>query len=115
VFIKFVTKEKMQTILLTTKGQLEFRHEDGEVSIFRIDIAGTGLRRVRVTNLPPEVPNRVLREAMSKYGDAQDITAELWSRVYRYAVSNGVRIVELHLKKHIPSHMLIVGQRALIS
>jgi hypothetical protein len=34
---------------------------------------------------------------------------------YRYPVSNGIRIVELQLKQYIPSHMLIVGQRVLIT
>jgi hypothetical protein len=31
VCIKFVTSEKMQTVLRSTKGQLEFHHETGEV------------------------------------------------------------------------------------
>jgi hypothetical protein len=35
-----------------------------------------GLRRVRLANLPPDVPDRVLRDTMSKYGDVKDITEE---------------------------------------
>ena len=115
VYIKFVTSDKMQTVLTSTKGQLEYRHENGEVSVVRVDIAGMGLRRVRVANLPPEVSDRVLRDTMSKYGDVKEITGEQWSRQYRYPVSNGIRIVELQLKQHIPSHMQIVGQRVLIT
>jgi len=115
VFIKFVTNEKMQTVLLSTKRQMEYRHDDGEVSIVRIDKAGIGMRRFRVANLTPEDPDRVLRDTMSKYGYVKDISEELWSRVYKYPVSNGVRIVELHLKQHIPTYMLIVGHRVLIS
>jgi hypothetical protein len=52
---------------------------------------------------------------MSKYGDVKDITEEQWSQKYRYSVSNGIRIVELQLKQHIPSHMLTAGQRVLIT
>jgi len=115
VYIKFVTSDKMQTVLTSTKGQLEYRHENGEVSVVRVDMAGMGLRRVRVANLPPEVSDRVLRDTMSKYGDVKEITGEQLSRQYRYPVSNGIRIVELQLKQHIPSHMLIVGQRVLIT
>jgi hypothetical protein len=74
-----------------------------------------GLRRVRVANLPPEVPDRVLRDKMSKYGEVKDISEEHWSRMYRYPVSNGIRLVELQLKQHIPSHMVILGQRVLIT
>ena len=32
VYIKFVTNEKMQTVLRSTAGQLEFQHETGEIS-----------------------------------------------------------------------------------
>jgi hypothetical protein len=52
---------------------------------------------------------------MSKYGDVKDITEKQWSQKFRYPVSNEIRLVELQLKQHIPSHMLIVGQRVLIS
>jgi hypothetical protein len=74
-----------------------------------------GLRKIRIANLPPELPDRTLRDIMSKYGDVKDITEAQWSQKYRYSVSNGTRIVELQLKQHIPSHMLIAGQRVLIT
>jgi hypothetical protein len=35
--------------------------------------------------------------------------------MYRHPVSNGIRIKEPQLKQHIPSHVLIVGQRVLIT
>jgi hypothetical protein len=115
VYIKFVNREKMQTILRSTKGQLEYRHETGEVSLVRIDIAEMGLRRARVANLPPEVPDRVIRVTMSKYCDVEDISEEQCLRMYRYPVSNDIQIVQLQLKQHIPSHLLITGQRVLIT
>jgi len=85
-----VTSDNIQTLLNSTKGQLEYRHETGEVSIVRVDIAGMGLRRVRVANLPSEVPDWVLRDTMSKYGDVKKIIEEQWSRMNRYSVSNGI-------------------------
>jgi len=110
-----VTSEKMQTVLRSTAGQLEFQHETGEISIVHVDIAGRGLRNFRIANLPPEVSDKTLRDIMSKYGDVEDITEDQWSQKYRYPVSNGIRIVELQLKQHIQPHMLIVGQRVLIT
>jgi hypothetical protein len=74
-----------------------------------------GLRKIRIANLPPELPERTLRNIMSKYSDVKDITEEQWSQKYRYSVSNGIRIVKFQLKQHIPSHMLIAGQRVLIT
>jgi hypothetical protein len=53
-------------------------------------------------------------DTMSKCGEVKGISEEQWSRMYRYSVSNGIRIVELQLKQHIPSHMMI-GQRVLIT
>jgi len=74
-----------------------------------------GMRRVRLANLPPEVPDRVLRDMLTKYGEVKDISGELWSRAYWYPASKGIRMVELSLKQHIPSRLLIEGNRALIS
>jgi hypothetical protein len=73
------------------------------------------MRMIRIANLPPEFPDRTLRDVMSKYGDVKDITGEQWSQKYRYSVSNGIRIVELQIKQHIKSHMLMAGQRVLIT
>jgi hypothetical protein len=76
VYIKFVTSEKMQTVLRSAAGQLEFHHETGEISIVRVYIAGMGLRKIRIANLPPEVSDKALRDIMSKYGDVKNVTEE---------------------------------------
>jgi hypothetical protein len=62
-----------------------------------------------VANLPPEVHDTVLCDTMSKYGGVKDIKEEQWSRQYRYSVSNGIWIVEMNLKTHVPSHLLKAG------
>jgi hypothetical protein len=73
------------------------------------------VRRITVAGLPTEISDRNLRDFMSTYSDVKTITQELWSRAYRYPVSKGIRIVEIGLKSHIPSHMMVVGYRLLIS
>jgi len=100
VYIKFVSAERMQSILQNVQGQKEYKHDIGEISIVKVELAGMGVRRVRVANLPPEVKEPDLRDAMSKYGDVKDIQEEQWPNQYRYKVSNGVKIVELNLKTH---------------
>jgi hypothetical protein len=52
VYIKFRDNERMQDVPKSTGGQKEYRHISGELSTFRINTAGMGLRRVRVANLP---------------------------------------------------------------
>jgi hypothetical protein len=84
VFMKLANTERMQSILQDTKGQMEFRHENGELSMVKIEPAGMDVRRIRIANLPPEVPDRTIREMLTKYGEVKDITEDAWSRAYRY-------------------------------
>ena len=81
----------------------------------RIETAGLGTRRVRIANLPPEVPEEVFRTIMARYAEVKNLQAETWARFYRYKVSNGVRIAVMTLAKHIPSNNTIAGHRALVS
>jgi hypothetical protein len=46
----------MQTVYQNTHGQVEYRHETGELSHVKIEISGMGTRRVRIANLPPGDP-----------------------------------------------------------
>jgi hypothetical protein len=115
VYIKLVDEETIRDTLQKTNGQLDYKHDNGEISMVQIERAGLGVKRVRVANLQPEVPVRLLREAMSPYGEVRSVTEETWSKAYRYPVSNGIRVVEIELKKHIPSHMMLVGNRMLLS
>jgi RNA recognition motif-containing protein len=86
VFIKFANTERMQHVLQETDGQMEFRHDNGELSMAKIEPAGMGVRRIRIENLPPEVHDRIIREMLTKYGEVRDITEDAWSRIYRYKV-----------------------------
>jgi hypothetical protein len=79
-----------------------------------IDMAGTGTRRIRLANLPPEVSDRTIWEVLTVYEEVKEINKEFWSNAYRYPVSNGIRTAIVHLKKHLPSHVVIAGIRVLI-
>ena len=113
VFIKFVDLMHAQEVLNATNGQAEYKHTNGEVSKVRVDMAEMGIKRVRVVNLPPETKEEKIRAALSQYGDIADIQKEKWAKAYCYTVDNGIRIVTITLKKHIPSSLLILGHRVL--
>ena len=66
----------MESILQNIQGQQGNKHDNGEISIVRVELTGMGVRRVRIENLPPELKEPVLRHAMSKYGDVKDIQEE---------------------------------------
>jgi hypothetical protein len=76
---------------------------------------GLGLRKVRITNLPPEVSDRNIRMSHRQFGEIRDIQSDNWSNNYRYPVSNGIRITTMNLVQHIPSHLIVAGHRTLIS
>ena len=115
VYIKVATQEEVFNILDASNGSAEYKHISGEISHVKIELAGLGTRKVRIANLPPELPNSTVRIAMGPYGVVQSISDEQWAAHYRYAVSNGVRIVQMTLNKHLPSHMTIAGYRALVA
>jgi hypothetical protein len=115
VYIKFVTEMQMRHVLSKTNGIQDFKHDNGEISQVHIEIAGMGMRTIRIANLPPEVQDNVIRNALGTYGDITEFKEELWTHRYRYKVSNGIRLVNMNVKQHIPSHMQVADHRVLIS
>jgi hypothetical protein len=85
------------------------------LSQVHVSIAGMGIRKVRIANLLPEVPDRSIRDNLAKYGEVKDIKEELWKKAYRYKVSNWIRIVEMNLKLHLPCYMIMAAHRVLVS
>jgi len=109
VYIKFRDPNRMYDILQTTNGRGEFRHAKGEISKVRIEEAGLGIRRVRLANIPPEIPDRTIKVGLNRYDEVKEVKEENWSR------ANGIWVATIRLSQHIPSHILIAGYRTLIS
>jgi hypothetical protein len=78
-------------------------------------MAEMGTYRFRISNLPPETSERAIRIALALYGEIVSLHDEIWSNVYRYAVANGIRVATMKLVMHLPSHMIIPGDRAIVS
>jgi hypothetical protein len=115
VYVKFVNNESMVRIIQNGQSDLEFLHENGEISKVTMEVAGIGTRRVRITTLPPEITDTQIKNALAIYGEIQTIQEEVWSNTYRFKVKTGVRLIDMGIRKHIPSHIKIEGHRALIS
>jgi hypothetical protein len=76
VCIKLISHYRKMAVFKNTPGPLEHKHENGVLSMVQGEVAGMGIENVRVANLPPETPNRILQEALSKYGEERRITEE---------------------------------------
>jgi hypothetical protein len=74
----------MQKMLQDSTGLLDFKHDNGELSHVRIEIAGMEMKTTRTANLKPEVPNRAIRDVLIKYGEVKYIKEEQWTRACRY-------------------------------
>jgi hypothetical protein len=115
VYIKLVDKEDLLNLLRITNGQAEYKHHTGEISVVSIVAPGMGTKRVRIANLPPEVQDEAIRTALTPYGTVMNVQEEMWSKSYRYAVSNGIHQVTVLLTTHIPSNITVAGCSVLLS
>jgi hypothetical protein len=107
VYVKLTDKEYMKSIINDTKGRGEYRYHTGEIFPVEIAVAGMGIKKIRVANLPPEILDNTVRDALAPFGKVLNIQNEMWARTYRYTVANGVRQVTRILTQHIPSHFVI--------
>jgi hypothetical protein len=57
VYVKLREYQRMCDILASSHGEGEFSHSNGELSTVRIEAAGLGTKRVRLTNIPQAVPD----------------------------------------------------------
>ena len=73
VYVKFISSENMMRVLQPIQGDINFHHVNGKISKVKFDIAGVGVRRVRVSTLPPEVTKTETINVMSIYGDGKKI------------------------------------------
>jgi hypothetical protein len=62
----------LHSVLTDRKGQLELKHDNGELSQVTIELAGMGMRKIRIANLPPEVNGRMTKNNLVKYGDVKE-------------------------------------------
>jgi len=92
MYVKFTDFQYLQDLLHSTTGQPEYKHDNGEISQVKIEMAGMGTRHVRLANLPHDTPDEALRFAFSQYGEIKEMQLEVCSKPYHYQVFSCVRI-----------------------
>jgi len=76
--------------------------------------SGHGYEKVTYSRSTTGDQGTQVKEHLTKFGEIIRIQDELWAAAYRYKVYNGVRLAEINLKKHIPSHLSIEDNEAMI-
>ena len=115
VFIKLTTSAQVLKLIQDTNGRVDYKYPTGEIFPVTLDVAGIGTKKIRIANLPPEIPDEILKEALKPYGKVIDITMESWPKAYRYQVANGIRNVSIIMSKHAPSNLNVAGNRIILS
>ena len=111
MYIKLSDSQYLQDSLHSATGQTEYKHDSGEISQVKIEMAGMGTRRVKLANFTAETPDEAVSFAFSQYGEIKEMQLESWSEACRYKdfFFNGVRIVVITLTKNISSYMTTAG------
>jgi len=65
VYIKFHSSDRLYPVLQATGGCVEFRYDNGELSLVNMNLTGIGIRRIRLAGLAPEVKEKTILEALS--------------------------------------------------
>jgi len=76
VYIKLVN-DSVQKIFKDTNAEAKYKYHTGEVSTVGITVAGLGTKRVRVANLPPEVPDTALRTLLAPNNTAGNVDKDV--------------------------------------
>jgi len=60
VYNKFTDLRYLKDLHHSTMGQSDYKHDNGEISQVKIEMAGMGTRRVRIASLPPETEDETV-------------------------------------------------------
>jgi hypothetical protein len=90
VYIQLIYNVYVPALLWETNGQSEYKHHNRVLSLVNIATAGMGTKHVRIANLPPEVKEQSKRTALTSFVTVLAVIEELWTKMYRYKVHNGV-------------------------
>ena len=69
VYIKLNTSGQTHAVIQKTSCQMAYRHDNGETSTVLREIAEKGARKVRISDLPPEVTDQAISRALLIYGE----------------------------------------------
>jgi hypothetical protein len=93
----------MDNLLIATSVKSILQRYDGTQIEIMLVPADLNTVTVRVFNVPREMGNERITEALSKYGKIHDIRNKKWSTAYAFPIYSGIRTIKMEVNTPIPS------------
>lgn len=113
IYIKFNAEQKYLEFV-SDKNVLNFNYTNGATTQVTVKGASGVMRYVRVFNLPPEITDKTLNEAMHRFGNIISTRREKFGANSLLPVFSGVRGVCIEMEREIPQFIYIQNIKARI-
>lgn len=114
IYVKFNTENFLAEFLTKTPNNITFNYFNKSNAKVTISDANIEYSYVRIFNLPPEIEDKDIKDALNKYGQIKTLNREKFPISFGLDVFSGVRGVFMELSADIPNFMYIQRFRARI-
>lgn len=112
VYVKFINDLYPDRVIHKHGRDVDFKLDSGQVIKVKILKSDEQEKKIRVFNLPLELPNKYIQDYFTNYGHVTSIIDEKWGGKFAFSVKNGVRMLIVNLIKPVPSFVEIQGFKA---
>lgn len=114
IYIKFHTREVMADFLSNSQSNITFNYLNGTIVKVSISDANIDCIYLRIFNLPPEIEDKDIIEALKKYGAIKSINKEKYPPSFGLDAFTGVRGAFLEMQHEVPNFIYVQRFRARI-
>lgn len=107
ILIKFKTEALMRAAIEAMQPVMEFHYGDGTNAEVVISEADNSFKYVRIFNLPPEIEDKEIHQALSQYGTIRQQVREKYHQDTGFPVFSTVRGLYMEISKEIPPQIRI--------
>ena len=113
--VKFDLQYRFERILSSFESGASFKYKSGRCVQVKVSDASLVSKSVKVVGLPFELPDTIIKNFLENFGSVKQITRDTWQDQYFGSIENGTRTALMHLKKAIPSKIVIEGSTGFIN
>lgn len=107
IFVKFKSESFMKRVLRNTQPVLTFNYANGNAASVTVSEADNSFKYVRVFNLPPEIEEKEIYQALSPYGIIRQQVREKYHPSTGFPVFSTVRGLYMEVTREIPPQIRI--------